>query len=252
MIRFFEIFLGGAGWCFYMAPVLIGGIFNAGSAVGLLFFGGLFLWGVFRPRLTAFLKELRKKKVWKILTTAVCVCLLAGLIAAAAESAVMISAANSEPPADSTVIVLGCGVNGEKPSKTLRTRIAAAAEYLESHPGAVCIVSGGQGENEDISEAECMARELTALGVDPGRILKEDRSTSTRENLAFSKEILEKRGLGADIAVVTNEYHELRAGMIAKKEGLNAYAVPAASPWGLLPVYWTRELLAVAAQFLLG
>ena len=83
----------------------------------------------------------------------------------------------------SAVIVLGAGVNGETPSLTLRTRIDAAAAYLEEHPDVPVVLSGGQGPGEAITEAECMRRALVRRGVDESRLYPEERSTSTQENL---------------------------------------------------------------------
>ena len=91
-------------------------------------------------------------------------------------STLIFSAVENTPPNSATVIVLGCLVspNGE-PSLSLENRIQKAAEYLQAHPEAVCIVSGGQGSLEPVSEASVMARELEELGIDSGRILQEDR-----------------------------------------------------------------------------
>lgn len=251
MKRVIQIIGGGIGWGFYFFPIVLGGIFNIGTAAGLFVFGGLFLWGVFRPKILGVLPELRRKKPIKLMTNAFCVLFAAGILFSVVLSGVMIGAFSDAPEENATVIVLGCGVNGEKPSKLLNTRIKAAAEYLNEHPEAACVVSGGQGEHEDISEAECMYRELVNAGISPERIHKEDRSTSTRENLLFSHEIIKENGLNESIAVVTNEFHQYRAGKIAEKLGLENGAVPADTPIGLLPVFWTRELAGIVYEWVL-
>ena len=102
------------------------------------------------------------------------------------------AAQGTEKPSSDYLIVLGAGVNGTTPSQSLQERINAALEYLQTHPDAVCIVSGGKGSGEEISEAECMYRSLTAIGVDPERIWLEDQATSTLENLKFSLNIIEQ------------------------------------------------------------
>ncbi len=94
------------------------------------------------------------------------------------------------------VIVLGAQVRGTSPSLSLKKRLERAAEYAEENPGTIFILSGGQGPDEGISEAECMYQYLVAAGVPEDRLIKEDASTSTRENLTFSAEII--RGLAAD------------------------------------------------------
>lgn len=153
---------------------------------------------------------------------------------------------NSAIPVDA-VIVLGAGVNGETPSAALWSRIRAAEAYLEGHPEIPVVLSGGQGPGEAISEAEAMRRSLP--GVENGRLLLEDRSTNTAENFAFSKELLEERGLDTEtavIAVVTNDFHCFRAHMIAQKQGLRTIDVPAELPWWWLTAnYYLREAFAV-------
>ena len=147
------------------------------------------------------------------------------------------------------VIVLGAGVNGETPSLILWSRITAAAAYLEGHPDVPVVLSGGQGPGEAISEAACMRRELTARGVEEDRLLLEDRSTSTAENFAFSKELLEAHGIDTDtavIAVVTSDFHCFRAHLIARRAGLTVIDVPAEVDWLLLNAnYYIREFFAL-------
>ena len=155
---------------------------------------------------------------------------------------------NSALPVDA-VIVLGAGVNGETPSLILWSRITAAAAYLEGHPDVPVVLSGGQGPGEAISEAACMRRELTARGVEEDRLLLEDRSTSTAENFAFSKELLEAHGIDTDtavIAVVTSDFHCFRAHLIARRAGLTVLDIPAEVDWLLLNAnYYIREFFAL-------
>ena len=156
---------------------------------------------------------------------------------------------NAALPVDA-VIVLGAGVNGETPSAALWSRIRAAEEYLQKHPDVPVVLSGGQGPGEDISEAEAMR--LALWGEDEAenaRLLLEEKSTNTAQNLAFSKALLEEYGLDTEtavIAVVTNDFHCFRARMIAQKQGLRAIGVPAELPWWWLTAnYYLREAFAV-------
>ena len=149
------------------------------------------------------------------------------------------------------VIVLGAGVNGETPSLALRTRIDAAAEYIAYHSDVPVVLSGGQGPGESITEAECMRRELWTRDEDRDRrLLLEERSTSTAENFAFSKAVLEEYGIDVDtavIGVVTNDFHMFRAKLIAQKEGMQTVGVPAELPWWWLTAnYYVREAFALA------
>lgn len=156
----------------------------------------------------------------------------------------------------SAVIVLGAGVNGETPSLTLRTRIDAAAAYLEEHPNVPVVLSGGQGPGEAITEAECMRRALVRRGVDESRLYPEERSTSTQENLRYSRAILEELGVdpAQRVAIVTSDFHLCRARLMW---GGDTAAVPAHLPSALyfqcLTVnYFIREAFGLAAYFVYG
>lgn len=142
------------------------------------------------------------------------------------------------------VIVLGAGVNGTTPSIPLVKRIEEAYNYMSDNPDTLLIASGGQGFNESISEAECIKRELVKYGISEDRILLEDKSTSTIENLRFSMDII--KNPDANVGIITNSFHEYRAGIIAKHEGYtNAHSVPAKT---LFPVgihYMLREYFGV-------
>ena len=144
------------------------------------------------------------------------------------------------------VIVLGAGVNGETPSLALRTRIETARDFLEEHPEVPVVLSGGQGSGEDITEAEAMRRELTEFS---DRLLLEERSTSTAENFAFSKTLLEEAGIDTEeavIAVVSNDFHLFRAKLIAEREDLHTIGVAAELPWWWLTAnYYLREPFAL-------
>lgn len=145
------------------------------------------------------------------------------------------------------VIVLGCQVRGEQPSSMLAYRLNAAIETLEANPSAVCVVSGGKGKGEDISEAEAMRRYLKERGIAPGRIRKEDKSVSTRENIAFSAEILSEEGITDNIVIVTNDFHQYRAGIYAKRCGLKVGHHSSRTPFHNLLNYWIREWAAILA-----
>lgn len=149
---------------------------------------------------------------------------------------------------EQAIVVLGCAVHGERPSAVLEYRLQAAYEYHLQQPAALLVVCGGQGAGEDISEAEAMRRWLTAKGVPEAQILCEDQSTSTEENFAFAKTLLEQRGVKADspVVYVTNGFHCYRAGKYAAAAGFTqAAALPAAISWTqVLPCY-LREVFAV-------
>ena len=166
-------------------------------------------------------------------------------------SAFMTANMNDAPEKDGsrTVIVLGCQVRSDGPSLMLQKRIDAAYDYLSADTKAQCIVSGGKGDNEHISEAEAMYESLAAMGIGKERITKEDRSKSTYENLSNSKEILESRDKPLKIAIVTDGFHQWRARLQAESLGYDVKCVSAATPWYLVPVYWVREWFALSYLF---
>lgn len=123
---------------------------------------------------------------------------------------------------EDAVIVLGAAVHGKTPSLTLKRRLDKAVEYHNQNPDAIIVVSGGQGAQEDISEAEAMEIYLIENGVKSDKIIKENKSTSTTENFAFSKEILDKQfSNDYTVAFVTNEYHISRAALCADNAGID-------------------------------
>jgi uncharacterized SAM-binding protein YcdF (DUF218 family) len=119
---------------------------------------------------------------------------------------------------------------------------------MENHPDVIAIATGYQSENADISEAQCIFNGLTALGIDPDRILMDERATSTRENFQYSLELLEKK-LGRvphNIGVLSSEFHLLRAGMIAKDYGIDAVTVAAhTTDTKAFMTYFVREIFMV-------
>lgn len=146
------------------------------------------------------------------------------------------------------VVVLGTKVEGSTPSVMLSDRIRAAAKYLDSHKNVICIVSGYQAEDTEISEAQCIYNGLVELGIDPSRILLEEEATSTRENFQYSLAMIEQRDgkLPKKVAVVSSEFHLYRVKMLAKHFGVEAVTVPALSSDGeTFGKYFLREIFVL-------
>ena len=186
----------------------------------------------------------------------ICILLILGFLAAAVTAGFIVRAAHpGELPGCDYVVVLGAGVRGTVPSLALRERVNAAYDYLTANPQAIAVLSGGQGPGEDITEAACIYRELTQMGIDPTRLLMEEHSGSTIENLRFSLDLLEAE-TGArpgKIAIVSSEYHIFRSCLFAKSLGLEAAGVPARTSWFTLRLnYYLREIVAVWKYFVLG
>ena len=151
----------------------------------------------------------------------------------------------SAQPADA-VIVLGAGVNGTTPSVALQTRIDAAERYLKAHPDIPAVLSGGQGPGEDISEARAMYNALTARGIDPERLILEEQSANTRQNLQNSLALLPD-DYHKTVAIVTNDFHMGRVRLLLNAAGPGRVVqVPAKLPWWWLSAnYYLRESFAV-------
>lgn len=185
------------------------------------------------------------------------VSILAGICAAALiliEIPIVKATLEKPKPGADYIIVLGAAVYGEEPSITLQHRLEGAARYLDENPSTKAVASGGQGAGEDISEAECMRRYLENHGIAPERILIEDQSTSTKENLAFSKAVIKADGGDAsNIAVVSSGYHLYRAKRMADLLGMQATGVAGSDGY---PIYmfgmYLREAAAVLKLWIFG
>lgn len=154
---------------------------------------------------------------------------------------------------EDAVVVLGAAVHGREPSRTLAARLDTALACHRRNPDALLVVSGGQGPQEDLPEAEAMAAYLVARGVPSELVVREGRSTSTEENFAFSKALLDARlAPGYRIVFVTDEFHVYRAGRIAAAAGLAATHASSSTPWYFWPANYLREDVAVVAAWLTG
>jgi uncharacterized SAM-binding protein YcdF (DUF218 family) len=147
------------------------------------------------------------------------------------------------------LIILGANVKGLVPSSVLQSRIDTAAIYLKNNPKTIVIASGGKGSGEDISEAEAIKRELLKKGIKSSRILLENQSTNTYENIKFSKKLLPQNAKTG--VVVTNRFHLYRALMIAGDQHLHVYGLAASTPLLAIPRSYVREYLAITKYYLL-
>lgn len=153
------------------------------------------------------------------------------------------------------MVILGCQINPWGPSVLLRDRLDKALDYLEDHPDMTVVVSGGQGPDEHISEAQCMYDYLTEHGVDEAQILLEDRSSNTVENLRYTMELLADEGydITADMVVVSNGFHLTRVRMLWSRvcggdDNLSTLAAPSSHVPSRLKMY-IREPLALVKSF---
>ncbi|MCM3759107.1 YdcF family protein [Sporosarcina aquimarina] len=150
----------------------------------------------------------------------------------------------------SIAVVLGAKVNETTPSLALRYRLEAALSYAESHPNVTLVLSGGQGHDEGISEAQAMVNYLSAQGFPENRMIIEDQSTSTYENLVNTKKLLPQSITG--VTLITSDYHLARAGYLAEKVGYEWDAIPAKTPKVVEAKVRFRERLALLKTWIVG
>lgn len=213
--------------------------FTVGLLLSLILGGVLLLWGIFYKAVRRF----TEKGFMKVLRIAAA----GGIIASAVFCVFLMiyGSADTVTYDEDAVIVLGCAVNGSTPTQPLAARLDTAVEYHEKNPEAYLIVSGGQGFQEDITEAECMENYLLRCGVRADRIIREPKATSTNENIAYSKEIMNEYPKIENVALITNDFHVFRAKQLAKINGIEVASMHAVTPWYNASMMYLREILAV-------
>lgn len=154
------------------------------------------------------------------------------------------------------IIILGARLYGEIPSPALMRRIDAGYTYLKDHEKTIVIVSGGTGVDNPISEALAMKRELIQRGISKNRILLEDQSTNTYENITFSLDVLKKEREDLDpstltFGVVTNSFHVFRGKLIAAQAGLHVVGIPARTPATTRIKGYLREYFGILKYFII-
>ncbi|MDO4864566.1 MAG: YdcF family protein [Ruminococcus sp.] len=223
------------------------GIINLGNCAGAFISGVLTAVFLFWGRFSRLVSHLWESRGGRVMVCAVAALIAVGAVAAAAMSFFMVREMRDAPKnTDTTVVVLGCKVKNGAPSLMLRRRLDAAYGYLSENPEVRVVVSGGQGADESISEAQCMREYLVSRGIAPERIYEEDKSATTDENLRFSHDIIVREGLPEHITIVTDGFHQLRSDLKARSLGMEAYNISAHTPWWLAPTYWVREWFGIA------
>lgn len=213
----------------------------AGIAAALVLWALLRRWG-------------EKSKVGKTCQVVFLAGIVAGLLSFGLTEILLVRAGRTtllkEPP--SAVIVLGAGVNETTPSLVLSSRLDAAVDYLETiSPDIPVVLSGGQGPGENVTEAEAMYAYLTERKIDGKRLYREEKSTTTAENLAYSRAILDDLGVDMHsgyVTVVTSDFHMGRVYYLASAAGpMTVCGVTATLPYPWLTAnYYAREYFALA------
>ena len=241
LLRIFLIAVSALGLMWFIWPIFHN-VLNIGNALGIAVCTVLIL-------LNLFFGKIRKAYVVSVpvrrTALAFFVLMCVGALWSAAMTVCMMTAAKTTPPEAATVLVLGSKASGRFPSADLWARINAASDYLKKNPKATCIACGGKGKGESASEASIIRENLVKSGIGADRVLLDDKSVNTEENIGNALKIIENNNLDSELAIVTDEYHEFRACAIAKRLGARSYAVPAKTPPYILSSCWAREVLSI-------
>jgi len=216
------------------------------AMVELLCILGIYL-VLFPHVLTGIYKKLWSRTAGKILLVAFHLGLLAAVVVANIFTAWMIDANTRVPEPDTPLLICGARVTEDGPAPVLTERLNRAYSYLVDNPGAFCVVTGGQGADEPSPEGEVMAQVLVDKGIAPERIVIENKSVNTEENVQFGVELLRESGYQGDtLALCTDSIHQYRAQANAQAMGFQTSAVSARSPYFQILDHWVREIMAIA------
>lgn len=232
----------------FLRPYTSQHIINAGNFAGITLSFLLSILCFCHKIIIKFIKKIAKYKVGKIILAILSSFIAICIILASYFSYKMAKAIKHTPTSQTIMIVLGCKVNGTEPSLMLKSRLDAAYKYLCDNPDVTCIVSGGQGKYEDITEAQAMQNYLVDCGINEDRIIMEDKSTSTSENIKFSLALLEDKP--KEIIIVTDSYHQYRASILAKNEDVTTYSVSSFTHKHFIATFWVREWFGIAKDII--
>jgi uncharacterized SAM-binding protein YcdF (DUF218 family) len=147
------------------------------------------------------------------------------------------------------IVVLGAGLIGSRVPPLLASRLDRALRLYRRDRAAgrspVIVVSGGQGADEDVSEAAAMRQYLVERDVPEDDVVLEDQATTTAENLRYSKKLLAERGLNGRVAAVTNNYHVFRTAVLSRNQGLRLQVIGSPTAWYFVPSAFLREFVAL-------
>ena len=243
IVRFILLFLAWLG----IADTILIYVFTGGIDIGSLLpgiAGALILLALLFTRSNLYHK---KSRFFSRIAKVILCLFLVWLISFGVLVTAFINAAVSQTDEDvQCVFVLGAGIKGETPTLILQERLNFAIDYMNNHPSSIAIVSGGMGYGESITEAEAMNRYMVERGIGQNRILKEEKATSTYENMLFSKKLFEDNRAErlSKAMIITSDFHMLRSKMLAERVGLQASGISASTPWYIYPNVLLREYLA--------
>lgn len=227
-------------------------IYNIGNFFGLTGSAVLALCCLANEKVEKIIKKIWRKRIGKVFLSLLIAILLILSTICIIFSVLMAKAMNNEPKSSYPAIVLGCRVYGTKPSPMLKRRLEAAKQYLDKYPEEIVVVTGGQGSGEDISEAQAMKVWLVENGIEEDRIIVEDKSVNTTQNIEYAKKLLDDEFKTEEVVIITDSFHQYRASFLAKQFGLKTYAVNAKTNPDYVPTFWVREWLGLAKDHILS
>lgn len=252
-----------AGLCAALGLVLLGdavvlmarGLFSLGVMLPFGLGAGLVVLGLWWPGLQQWLASAPRRRTWWRAAWWICALWLASV----ALFWVFLARSSKEVPSGADVphaiVVLGSGTPHGTASPVLAARLDVALEQAARFPDALVLVSGGTDFASEQPEAQIMGDYLRARGLAAGRVLQEEASTSTEENLRLSRAILARHGLSGDatVQIITSDFHTLRARWIAQRAGYtDVSTVGAATPLYVRYNAWLREYFAVLSGYVLS
>jgi len=245
------VLMGSAGAVVFLLPLLLQGLIVIGNLLGLLLSAALLLHGIFPGWFRRCRQSMREHWPGRALLALLEAGLAAGLLLAAALPWLMIPALSVRPDNQATAVILGCDVIGDQPGIMLQERLEAAYAWLDSHPAAAVVVTGGRASEANLSEADAMAEWLIQRGISSSRIYRDEEALSTSDNIRNAERIIRRNGLAPSLAIATSDYHVFRSLRIASHYGYKAGAIVGHTAWWLLPTYYAREIIGIVHEALI-
>lgn len=249
MLIFFIRIIATIFLVWFVIPIFKG-YFNHGNKLGILMcIYALFYTTKWHSALHNFCAEHQALSViWQIVSVLIYLFIAYAVIISIA----MLVASLIKPKQNATAITLGIRVTKDGPSPLLKGRINATKDYLDNNPDTLSILSGAKCKKDYMVEAQCMYDELIALEISPDRLIIEDKSQSTYENILFSNRIIEEYKKEKNLAIITDPFHQLRARLIIRKLKIKSHigAVNSRTPLLYIPTYCIREWIALVYEVL--
>lgn len=232
--------LGGLLWIardiFYGVSFILG--FSAAACWGIAFL----IW------LTMPFESPRLRHICRVMLVAIAILAAVGAVSFIWIESLIFSGREGNTDGEAGIlVVLGAGLNGSTPSAVLRARLDVTYDYMVSRPEAIAILTGGQGDNEDVTEASAMAAYLIDKGIARDRLILEEEARNTAQNIKFSVALMQELGLEGKVMVVSSEFHLYRAERIFARYDMEVLSLPAPTPQiGLVPLNsYVREYCSI-------